>query len=338
MPSSTTRNRAVTVTCWVCGSSNVVLWRPRTLMRALVPADLRVTDDAYGRTLTLWRCRACGFGFADANELVELSSLYERMADAEYETSQDVRARQMRWVLRRALEAHPTARTLLDVGAGAGTLIAEAERLGLEAVGVEPSRAFVRQARAATTADVVQGAFPHPAIEGRTFDVVCMVDVLEHVPDPVGLLAGAERALAPGGVLVVITPDCGSVAARRLHHRWWHYRVAHVGYFSHHSLRVAVKRAGLRVAAERRPVWYFRVRNLARRAAAYVPGLALFNAVALRVPPLCWLYAMVVPVNLRDSTLVVLRRAGEPAAVPAPPARADPGAQLEPAAPASAPR
>ena len=325
----------MTVACWVCGSSNVVLWRPRTLMRSLVPDDLRVTDDAYGRTLTLWRCRACGFGFADANELVELSSLYERMSDAEYESSQDVRARQMRWVLRQALEAHPTAHTVLDVGAGAGTLIAQAERIGLEAVGVEPSRAFVRQARAASHADVVQGIFPHPAIAGRTFDLVFMVDVIEHVPDPVALLAAGERALAPGGVLVVITPDCGSVAARRLHHRWWHYRVAHVGYFSHHSLRVAVKRASLRVVAERRPVWYFRVRNLARRAAAYVPLLKYFNAVAIRVPPLSWLYALVIPVNLRDSTLLVLRRAGEPATVATPSVHTDEGARYEGAEPSS---
>lgn len=326
----------MTVTCWVCGSSNVVLWRPRTLMRALVPSDLRVTDDGYGRTLTLWRCRACSFGFADANELQELSAFYERMTDAEYESSQDVRVRQMRWVLRQALEAHPTAHTMLDVGAGAGALVAEGERLGLEAVGVEPSTAFVQQARAATHSDVVQGVFPHPALADRTFDIVFMVDVLEHVPDPVALLAAAGRALAPGGVLVVITPDCGSVAARRLHHRWWHYRVAHVGYFSHHSLRVAVQRAGLRVVAETRPVWYFRVRHLARRVAAYVPALAPFNALAVRVPPLSWIYALVVPVNLRDSLLVVLRRVSEPAAPDARPSSRATSAEPVAAAPSPA--
>lgn len=305
--------------CRVCGSANVLLWRPRTLTRPLVARDLRVTDDGYGRTLTLWRCRHCGFGFADREEVRELTALYECVDDEQYADSQDTRALQMRGVLCAGLETHPSARTALDVGTGAGALLAEAARVGLVAVGVEPSVAFVELARsAAPDAEVLQGPFPHPALAGRAFDLVFIVDVIEHVADPVALLAAAAQALAPGGALVVVTPDCASVAARRLRDRWWHLRVAHVGYFHRASLEVAARRAGLVVQAVQRPVWYFRVRHLAHRAESYVPALRSLNTVAARLPPLRWLYARTVPVNLGDSLLAVLRHDAEHA--PPPPA------------------
>ena len=302
--------------CWVCGSANAVPWKPRSILRPLVPADLKVSDGGYGITLSLWRCRACSFIYADSEELSELASLYECVTDVVYAESQDTRARQMRWVLRKALDARPGARTVLDIGAGAGTLLAEAERAGLDAVGVEPSRAFVQRARAANAVDIVQGVFPHPALAGRTFDIVFLVDVIEHVPEPVELLRASANALAPGGIVLVVTPDVDSYAARKLRGRWWHFRIAHVGYFNFRSLAKAARRAGLGVARRGRAVWYFRIGYLAKRVAVYIPPLAALNWVAQRVPPLSWLYNLVVPVNLHDSLLVVLRRADDPALLP----------------------
>jgi 2-polyprenyl-3-methyl-5-hydroxy-6-metoxy-1,4-benzoquinol methylase len=288
-------------------------------LRPLVPNDLKVTDSRHGITLSLWRCRACSFIYADSEELSELASLYECLTDVAYEESQDVRARQMRWVLRKALAARPGARTVLDVGAGPGTLLAEAERAGLDTVGIQPSHAFVQRARAANAVDIVQGVFPHPALAGRTFDIVFLVDVVEHVPEPVELLRASANALAPGGIVLVVTPDVDSFAARKLRGRWWHFHLAHVGYFNYRSLAKAARRAGLGVARRGRAVWFFRIGYLAERAAVYIPPLAALNWVARRVPPLSWLYRLVVPLNLHDSLLVVLRRGDDPALLPTPP-------------------
>ncbi len=54
--------------------------------------------------------------------------------------------------------------------------------------------------------------------------------------DPDAFLAVLERFLAPGGMLVIVTPDIGSLAARLMGGRWWHYRVAHVNFFNRRSL------------------------------------------------------------------------------------------------------
>jgi hypothetical protein len=73
-----------------------VHWKARSIEGRLVPEDFRVTDHRYGVTLSLWKCREYGFIFADGEELSELTSLYERLVDPEYEQSRETRALQMR--------------------------------------------------------------------------------------------------------------------------------------------------------------------------------------------------------------------------------------------------
>lgn len=293
--------------CWVCQSTRVALWKKRNLTGVLQPEHLRITDPSYGQTLALWRCQDCGFVFADPADVRGLAELYESLDDRGYEESQEPRALQMRWLLRKALKERRHARTLLDVGAASGLLVAEAQRMGLEATGIEPSRALVDAARRVNGVDLIQGVLPHAALRGRTFDLVCLVDVIEHVSDPVGLLRHSAEMLAPDGLAVVVTPDVRSIAARLLGKKWWHFRVAHVGYFHRHSLAAAASAAGLRVARRGRAKWFFRVSYLAERLAQYLPCRWL-NRLAQRVRPFRWLYARTMPLNLFDSYVFLLQR------------------------------
>ena len=146
--------------------------------------------------------------------------------------------------------------------------------------------------------EIIQGTFPHPALAGRKFDVI------EHVTAPVTLLSHCREALTPGGVLLVVTPDVGSFLARRLDVRWWHFRLAHVGYFNRASLSRAAECAGLSPVTWFRARWFFRVHYLAERMSAYLP-VGWWNRFALRIPPLAWLYRRVIPVNLFDSWVVL---------------------------------
>jgi len=259
-------------------------------------------------TLALWKCRDCGFIFAHDEELNQLTSLYERLSDVDYVNSREPRLFQMRWLLETAQKVNPKAVSLLDVGAGAGLLVAEAKRLGLEATGVEPCRAFVDSARVLYGVEILHGVLPHPELANRQFDLVFLVDVIEHVSDPVKLLRQSARLLSSGGLLVVVTPDVGSLPAKILGPRWWHFRVAHVGYFDRTSLRKAIKAVGLVAVYESRAKWFFSVRYLAERLAVYLP-IHWLNRIASRVQLLRWCYDRAAPLNLHDSFLVFLQRA-----------------------------
>jgi SAM-dependent methyltransferase len=188
---------------------------------------------------------------------------------------------------------------LLDIGAGSGILVEVATRLGYRAEGIEPSEWMVRSA-AAHGLKIQAGILPHEEITGP-YDVVTLVDVIEHVSDPVELLAQARTVLAPDGIGLVITPDVTSVAARVMGKHWWHYRMAHICYFERQTLLAALRHADLEPIAIFRPSWYFTADYLIQRLGAYLP--------IVRKMQLPILERMVVPLNLFDSLGIVFRHA-----------------------------
>jgi decaprenyl-phosphate phosphoribosyltransferase len=303
-PDRGAESRIGTSTCWICGSTDVRPWKIHRIQEHLAPADLQITDGRYGLTLALVRCGACGFRFADDPNVGRLTALYGELDDPGYEGSEESRALQMRWLVSLVRDFRPEARTALDVGAASGLLVSEAIRQGFDAVGIEPSRKLAQVARERHGVEVLPGILPHPALVGRRFDAIFLVDVIEHVGDPVGLLHQCTRHLAEDGVLLVVTPDAGSVAARAFGSRWWHYRLAHVGYFERRSIDIALCGEGFVARRWKRAKWFFSVDYLATRAEAYMP-VASLNRFARRSTALRWLYRRVIPLNLFDSFAIL---------------------------------
>ncbi len=253
--------------------------------------------------LTLLQCSDCKFIHAAGDELRGLDHLYERLEDPVYEQTQDSRAHQMEWLLHRIKRVHPGAKTLLDIGAGAGVLVRRARELGFQAEGVEPSRSLAQSASRINGVELLQGYFPHPGVDRRKFDVITLVDVIEHVPRPLALLRSAADALASQGILLVVTPDVDSVAARLLRRRWWHFRLAHIGYFSRLTLMRAGTRAHLTPVHVYRPKWFFKIEYVVARLEQYLP-VARIHRLVRGIPGGKWLSALVVPVNTYDSLAV----------------------------------
>jgi SAM-dependent methyltransferase len=163
-------------------------------------------------------------------------------------------------------------------------------------MGVEPSVEL--QTRAIKHGlNVHLGVLPHPDIHGP-FDIITIVDVIEHVPDPIGLLRQARELLAPNGVLLIATPDRRSLVARLMGWKWWHYRVAHIGYFDRATLEATIIKSGFRLSALKRPGWRFPASYLVDRVTSYAPK-------ALQFRPPAMLDRLIVPLNLGDSMLAI---------------------------------
>jgi 2-polyprenyl-3-methyl-5-hydroxy-6-metoxy-1,4-benzoquinol methylase len=293
--------------CWACGAADFQPYKARSIDRALVPDDLRISDANYGCTLGLRRCIRCGFIFAEPADLNGLFALYEALDDPGYEASQESRALQMDWLLDVAQQQRAGIRTALDVGAATGLLVSLARKRGWDAQGVEPSVKLVEVAAHVHGVQLIQGSIPHSALAGRRFDCVFLVDVIEHVADPRSLLKDCADLLAPDGILVVVTPDVGSLARRILGKRWWHFRLAHVGYFDRGSFAKLCARAGLLVSAQVRAKWFFRVSYLAERLTRYLPVDPILRLLE-RSQPGRRVANLVVPLNLFDSWVFICRK------------------------------
>jgi SAM-dependent methyltransferase len=136
---------------------------------------------------------------------------------------------------------------LLEVGCGAGYLLAEARRRGYEVSGVEPSAACVEHVRQAYGIPVEQAIVEETRLPEGAYDVVFHVDLLSHFPDPVRALRAMAARVRPGGFVCFEVGILGGMSPRwyamagRLdfpEHRWL---------FSETALRELLRRAGLEV-------------------------------------------------------------------------------------------
>jgi SAM-dependent methyltransferase len=282
--------------CWLCGEVKLTCVKTADVPSTVDAAAFRVTDANYGQCAAVYQCAACGF--RQCSDFSDVLSFYQAMDDLGYEASRAPRALQAERLLQSVSRYRPGGR-LLDIGAGSGILVEVATRLGYRAEGIEPSEWMVRSA-AAHGLKIQAGILPHEEITGP-YDVVTLVDVIEHVSDPVELLVQAGTVLAPDGIGLVITPDVTSVAARVMGKHWWHYRMAHICYFERQTLLAALRHADLEPIAIFRPSWYFTADYLIQRLGAYLP--------IVRKMQLPILERMVVPLNLFDSLGIVFRHA-----------------------------
>jgi 2-polyprenyl-3-methyl-5-hydroxy-6-metoxy-1,4-benzoquinol methylase len=144
----------------------------------------------------------------------------------------------------------PSGRRLLDVGCTTGFLLEEAEARGWEAHGVEanPYAADVARGKGLR---VENGTVESASYPQGSFDAVTIFDVIEHVREPVRVLAKAAELLVPGGHVFVYTPnwDCAErlLMGSECHFIWG---TNHLVYFTAETLSRALTAAGFEVAHE----------------------------------------------------------------------------------------
>lgn len=256
--------------CPLCGAQGIQPFREGVIdPDSLTSRDFQITDSRYGSLWKFSRCRECGFVFFNPG-LAEKDILqfYARLEDKEYSDEAENRSRNFKTVLKRVETLReqylPSDNRLLDIGAASGIFLHMAQQDGYEIKGVEPSEYLVRDAKAQYDIELfhgVIGQFP----DNETFSVITLLDILEHLTDPDAFMARVAALLSENGLLVIVTPDIDSLAARLMGKRWWHYRIAHINFFSLKALLTLLEKHGLKMALRKKYVWHFSLFYLASR-------------------------------------------------------------------------
>lgn len=137
---------------------------------------------------------------------------------------------------------------LLDVGCGDGTFLHQMQGRGWQVDGVDFDRKAIESARLRFGLQLRHGDLASAGFGAATFDAVTLKHVIEHVPDPAGLLAEALRVLKPGGRLVVATPNADSLGHQVFKEAWFGLDPPrHLQVFAPQTLRACAERAGVKV-------------------------------------------------------------------------------------------
>lgn len=100
-------------------------------------------------------------------------------------------------------------KTALDAGCGAGLLCEPLARMGATVTGVDSAAENIAVAQAHATGQrlpIHYQAGEVARVEG-CFDLVCSMEVIEHVTDPAAFVAALAERLAPGGLMLLSTPN-----------------------------------------------------------------------------------------------------------------------------------
>ncbi|MGE0774209.1 MAG: bifunctional 2-polyprenyl-6-hydroxyphenol methylase/3-demethylubiquinol 3-O-methyltransferase UbiG [Sphingomonadaceae bacterium] len=110
-------------------------------------------------------------------------------------------------------DRHPLAgRAAIDVGCGAGLLTEPLARLGATVTGIDAAPENIAVARThaegqGLVIDYRAGELAALAGEGRRFDLVTSMEVIEHVADPFSFISALAAVLASGGLMILSTPN-----------------------------------------------------------------------------------------------------------------------------------
>jgi SAM-dependent methyltransferase len=201
--------------CLLCGSVNVSIIHSLSAENILACwlQDGRHFSSRSVQTLLdegmihLYECRECGFQFFNPN-LAGGAEFYEQLhahGPDYYAPNRPENERNASFAVKHGYYS------ILDVGCGVGFALDAAKRAGLKTYGIELSRT-------AAAAATQRGHIVIPSLledldsewEGK-FDLISLNQVLEHVPDPTGLVRQCVRFLSPRGAVAIAVPSATGV-------------------------------------------------------------------------------------------------------------------------------
>jgi SAM-dependent methyltransferase len=201
----------------------------------------------------IYQCSSCGLGRAEAANFDPNTYYTQNYFDgghadgyADYQGAEPVLRQEFAKTVQFVRRFRPSGR-LLEIGCAYGFFLQEAQAY-YAASGIELAQSAAEHCQRSGLS-VLSGPVDRANIErlGRQ-DVIVMLDVIEHLPDPLASLQLCADYLDPHGVLVITTGDFGSAAAKIMGRAWRLMTPPqHLWYFTTESMQRLSTRNGLRV-------------------------------------------------------------------------------------------
>lgn len=233
--------------CPICGGSGVPYYRSFSYF---------MSDFDYPHLpAKLWmRCEICTnlYTWEFPKELLEMSKQHtlilpdeDSFIESEYNINGYVLSS---WCnILNKIHTYTEGKSLLEVGVLSGALIAVALEMGYDVDAVEIVTGIAHTAANVLRVPIWNGDFLNYDVN-KTYSVITMGDVIEHITDPETALRNAYRLLKDDGVLWLSTPNFESAFSRlkRFSDPMW-LEPHHITYFSYRGLEKLIRKCGFEV-------------------------------------------------------------------------------------------
>ena len=137
---------------------------------------------------------------------------------------------------------------LLDVGCAYGFFLELADRAGFDVYGIDPSGYAVSQAQKKFGKKVQCTQLSESDFPPKSFGVITLFDVFEHLENPKKDLTTLHKMLADDGLLVVATGDTSSFWANFTGRKWTFYNPPqHIFYFNQENITRIFNESGFHI-------------------------------------------------------------------------------------------
>lgn len=209
-------------------------------------ACYRATTDIFDKYGKIVECKKCGLVFTNPQPKVAyLKSSYEDIVDYEYAEESASRSINAHLCLS-TIKRYINSGKLLDIGCSTGFFLNSA-RIDFDVEGIELSKWAIDFAKRRFKLIIKHGDILSVKYPDKTFDVVTLIDVLEHLTNPIETISEIHRILKDKGLLYIVTPNINSFSSKLLRKRWWGLRPAHLFYFSSKTLNLVLKKGGFKI-------------------------------------------------------------------------------------------
>jgi 2-polyprenyl-3-methyl-5-hydroxy-6-metoxy-1,4-benzoquinol methylase len=268
--------------CVLCGRSTMMLLYPATARGAVPVQEFACTTGALAEHDEIAQCMRCGMvSSIPTLQPEQIVENYTQVVDEDYLTEEPARREIFGWFLGQIAGFKVTGRRLLEIGSNVGLFLDVAKEHGWDERGIEPSKWAVDQGTLRFGVDLQQGSLEDLDDGPDAADVIVMLDVLEHLNDPLEALKHLRGMINDEGLLVLSTVNLDGLHARMRKGDWPWFIRSHLHYFSERTLGAMLARAGFRLVDWQIAPRSFHLSYIARRAASSHPGAgAAVSAVA----------------------------------------------------------
>jgi 2-polyprenyl-3-methyl-5-hydroxy-6-metoxy-1,4-benzoquinol methylase len=144
-------------------------------------------------------------------------------------------------------ESLKAAGAFLDIGCATGLLLAHMRERGWKTQGVEICEASARYGTEKRHVPIFTGPLEESAFPAASFSLVHFSHLIEHVTDPVRLLARVHELLVPGGAAIIVTPNRKGFQARLLRKKWRSCIADHLNLFDKKGLGRILRETGFTI-------------------------------------------------------------------------------------------